>query len=150
MPPLDTAYPLPDYLRATRWLGHRSPEIRAHLEARDWRALGAIEAARRAFEFVRDEIRHSWDIRSHRVTRTAGECLEHGEGLCYSKAMLLAALLRAMEIPAGLTYQRLTREDTPDSGYSVHGLTTAYLAPLGRWIASTHAATSRASSRSSR
>jgi transglutaminase-like putative cysteine protease len=134
MPSLATLHPLPEYLRATRWTDHEAPEIRALVEARGWRALGPVEAARRAFELVRDEIPHSWDIRSHVVTRTATECLQHREGLCYAKAMLLAALLRAMEIPAGLAYQRLTFGDTPDTGYSTHGLTTVYLEPLGKWI----------------
>ncbi len=134
MPSFETLHPLPDYLRATRWIDHEAPEILALVEERGWRALGPVEAARRAFELVRDEIPHSWDIRSHVVTRTATECLQRREGLCYSKAMLLAALLRAMKIPAGLAYQRLTLGDTPDTGYSAHGLTTVYLEPLGKWI----------------
>ncbi len=134
MPRLETLHPLPVYLQASRWIDHDAPEIRSLIAARAWPALGPVEAAQRAFEHVRDEVHHSWDIRSHRVTRTATECLQHREGLCYSKAMLLAAVLRAMGIPAGLAYQRLTLGDTPDTGYSAHGLTTVYLAPLGRWI----------------
>src|SRR5690606_19729690 len=93
---------LTPFLRPSRWIDARDPELLALIDARGLRRLDRIEAARRAFELVRDEIAHSWDIRSHRVTRTASEALRHREGLCYSKSMLLTALLRALEIPAGL------------------------------------------------
>jgi len=124
--------PLAPYLASSRCIDAHDPELLALIEARGLRRLDRIEAARLAFELVRDEIAHSWDIRSHRVTRTASEALRHREGLCYSKAMLLAALLRALGIPAGLGYQRLTIGDTPDEGFCLHGLTTAFLE--GRWI----------------
>jgi transglutaminase-like putative cysteine protease len=123
-----------EYLASSRWIDHDAPSVRALVEERGWRSLGEVAAARAAYEFVRDEVHHSWDIRSHRVTRTASEALEHREGLCFSKAMLLAAVLRALGLPAGLAYQRLTFGDTPDTGYSLHGLSTVYLASVGRWI----------------
>lgn len=134
MPPLTTRHSLSDYLRLSPSIDHDDEEVRRLLDTRGWRALGEIEATRRAFEFVRDEVSHSWDIRSHRVTRTASEALRHREGLCYAKAMLLAALLRGLGIPSGLTYQRLILGDAPDTGFSVHGLNTVYLATLDRWI----------------
>jgi transglutaminase-like putative cysteine protease len=134
MPPLTTLHPLADYLRLSSSVDHDNEEIRGLLDERGWRALEEIEATRRAFEFVRDEVSHSWDIRSHRVTRTASEALRHREGLCYSKAMLLAALLRGLGIPSGLTYQRLMLGDTPETGFSAHGLNTVYLATVNRWI----------------
>jgi transglutaminase-like putative cysteine protease len=71
-----------------------------------------IEIARRCFEFVRDEIRHSWDYQLNPVTCRASEVLIHGTGYCYAKSHLLAALLRANSIPAGLCYQRLSRGDS--------------------------------------
>jgi transglutaminase-like putative cysteine protease len=134
MPLLTTLHPLADYLRSGPSIGHDNEEVRRLLDERGWSALDEVEATRRAFEFVRDEVRHSWDIRSHRITRTAGDVLRHREGLCFAKAMLLAALLRALRIPSGLTHQRLTLGDTAATGFSVHGLNTVYLAPLERWI----------------
>jgi len=92
------------------------------------------QIARDTFHFVRDEIHHSWDIQSVRVTAKASEALEHREGICYAKSHLLAALLRAQGIPSGICYQRLTLGDTPESGYCIHALNTVYLADLGRWI----------------
>jgi transglutaminase-like putative cysteine protease len=48
--------------------------------------------------------------------------------------MLLAALLRTMGIPAGLSFQRLRVGNLPEEQFFLHGLTTAYLEPLGHWI----------------
>ena len=69
------------------------------------------------YYFVRDEIKHSWDIQDKRVTVTASDVLREGVGICWGKANLLAALLRANGIPSGICYQRLTLGSTPESGY---------------------------------
>ncbi len=84
------------------------------------------EVARRCFEFVRDTIKHSWDYRLNPVTCKASAVLLHGTGYCYAKSHLLAALLRANGIPAGLCYQRLS---VGESGppYCLHGLNAVYL-----------------------
>ncbi len=64
------------------------------------------------------------------VTCTAPDVLKYGTGYCYAKSHLLAALLRANDIPAGLCYQRLTIEnDTPP--FSLHGLNAVYLDDFG-------------------
>ena len=55
--------------------------------------------------------------------------LNHGTGYCFVKSHLLAALLRANNIPAGLRYQRLTITDVPP--YCLHGLNAVYLKPFG-------------------
>lgn len=77
-----------------------------------------------AFEVVRDQIAHSWDIQDRRVTLSASETLHEGVGLCFSKAHLYAAVLRAERIPAGLCYQRLTDDGTR---FELHGLVGVYL-----------------------
>ena len=79
------------------------------------------ERVRRTFEFVRDSIHHSWDIQSPQVTCTASAVLRYGEGLCYVKSHLLAALLRTQGIPTGFCYQRLAAGATPEMGYTIHG-----------------------------
>ena len=71
-----------------------------------------VDQVKKAYEFVRDEIAHSWDIQSTRITRTASETLIFKEGICYSKSILLAALLRLVRIPAGFCYQRITLGET--------------------------------------
>lgn len=83
-----------------------------------------VQTARQCFEWVRDEIAHSLDAGAQELTCTASEVLAHGHGYCYAKSHLLAALLRANGIPAGLDYQRLWDED---GGFMLHGLNTVLL-----------------------
>jgi len=90
------------------------------------------ESVRAAYLFVRDEIRHSWDAQDTVVTCTASETLRERTGICYSKTHLLAALLRALGVPAGFDYQRLTLFDSAAEGMCIHAITTLYLD--GRWI----------------
>lgn len=89
---------------------------------------------KKAYEFVRDEVSHSWDIQSKIITKTASEALKEKEGICYSKCNLLAALLRAEGIPAGFCYQRLILGDTIDTGYYIHALNAVYIKSEDRWI----------------
>lgn len=88
-----------------------------------------VEIARRCFEFVRDEIKHSWDHGLNPVTYRASEVLRYRTGYCYAKSHLLAALLRANGLPAGLCYQRLLLDG--DSVYCLHGLNAVYLQEFG-------------------
>jgi len=91
---------------------------------------GAIAIARSCFEWVRDEIRHSYDYQMNPVTCRASDVLRYRTGYCYAKSHLLAALLRANGIPAGLCYQRLSMNDT-GAPYCLHGLNTVYLPEIG-------------------
>lgn len=84
------------------------------------------EITKACFEFVRDEIKHSWDFKLNPLTCKASDVLAHGTGYCYAKSHLLAALLRANKIPAGLCYQRLTISDDQPP-FCLHGLNAAYL-----------------------
>jgi hypothetical protein len=88
------------------------------------------EIARRCFEFVRDGIRHSLDYQLNPVTFKASDVLAHATGYCYAKSHLLAALLRANGIPAGLCYQRLSREGN-GAPYCLHGLNAVWLSKHG-------------------
>lgn len=122
------------YLEASSLIDLEHPVIEAWAAERVAAGRADVDIARETFEFVRDGIAHSWDIQSHRVTAKASDVLEHGEGICYAKSHLLAALLRRQSIPAGVCYQRLTLGDTPDTGYCIHALNTVFLPSLGRWI----------------
>lgn len=93
-------------------------------------ANGASEIAQRCFEFVRDQIQHSSDFKRNPVTLRASDVLAHGTGYCYAKSHLLAALLRANGIPAGMCYQRLTVGDDGEP-YCLHGLNALYLPEYG-------------------
>jgi transglutaminase-like putative cysteine protease len=92
--------------------------------------FSAVATARACFEFVRDHIAHSGDIRSDTVTLKASEVLEQGTGWCFAKSHLLAALLRANGLPAALCYQRLQKDG--QGAYTLHGL-NAVLLPEHGW-----------------
>jgi transglutaminase-like putative cysteine protease len=99
------------------------------------RALGAGLAdpavvARRCFEWVRDEIKHTSDHGLTAVTCSASEVLREGSGFCYAKSHLLAALLRANGLPAGLCYQRLTLDEA-GTAWCLHGLNAVRLPGIG-------------------
>jgi transglutaminase-like putative cysteine protease len=86
--------------------------------------------ARRSFEWVRDEIKHSTDFGTRAVTCAASDVLREGSGYCYAKSHLLAALLRANGIPAGLCYQRLSLGDE-GRRFSLHGFNAVLLPEFG-------------------
>ena len=124
-----------DYLRETESIDYRNPIIQDRVSELRKETNSPIEYAERAFRFVRDEIPHSWDIKSDVVSRKASEVLANGTGICWTKSCLLAALLRANGIPSGISYQYLTRaDDSADEGYIIHALNTAYIEQLDRWI----------------
>ena len=85
--------------------------------------------AQMCFEFVRDYIKHSWDYQLNPITCKASDVLRYGTGLCYAKSHLLAALLRANGIPAGICYQRLAITEQPS--FCLHALNALYLEPYG-------------------
>jgi transglutaminase-like putative cysteine protease len=58
------------------------------------------------YEFVRDQIHHSFDIQGAIITCSASDVLKYGQGICYAKSHLVAALLRYLRIPTGFCYQR--------------------------------------------
>ncbi|GAB1396798.1 MAG TPA: transglutaminase family protein [Saprospiraceae bacterium] len=87
--------------------------------------------AKIAFEFVRDNISHSFDTNSSLITIGAEETIEKQEGICFAKSHLLASLLRGSGIPAGFCYQRVLRKATVESGYALHGLNALYLDGTG-------------------
>lgn len=130
--------PMEHYLRPSFWLDYNSEPIQETVlklvPPTAGKTHDEVETARILFEFVRDRIRHSYDARLDTITATASDTLIEGHGICYAKSHLLAALLRACGIPSGLCYQRLTLFDTPESGFCIHALNTAFLRPLNRWI----------------
>ena len=117
-----------EYLAATDIVNYKHPDIQQL-------ALQLSESdpemtAKKCFEWVRDNIRHSSDYQMNPVTCRASAVLEHQTGYCYAKSHLLAALLRANSIPTGFCYQRLSVFDD-GAPYSLHGLNAVYLARYG-------------------
>ncbi len=118
------------YLTPSRYIDWEHPAIRKKARELAENCRTDEEIARSCFLFVRDSIRHSNDFKLNPVTVKASAVLEHGTGYCYAKSHLLAALLRANRIPAGLCYQRLTiSDDRPP--FSLHGLNAVWLKEHG-------------------
>ena len=117
------------YLASTEYIDWQCPEVFAQAKTLSVDTSDHEEITRNCFEFVRDEIRHSWDYQENPVTCKASDVLKHRTGYCYAKSHLLAALLRANGIPAGLCYQRLTITDIPP--FCLHGLNAVFLRDVG-------------------
>lgn len=85
------------------------------------------------YEFVRDKIHHTFDIKGNIITCKASDVLKYGQGICYAKSHLLAALLRSLGIPTGFCYQKLIFSDEMPK-VILHGLNAVYIKSLNRWI----------------
>lgn len=122
------------YLAASEVLDFEEPIIQGIAQKLSATAKTDVELAKLAYEFVRDQISHSFDIHGRTVTCKASEVLKCGEGICFAKAHLLAAFLRSLDIPTGLCYQRLVFNDEDPTLLTLHGLNAIYLGSLERWI----------------
>ncbi len=97
------------YLKPSAYLDYLDPQIQAVILSLNQKASTEVDRIRAAFEFVRDEIGHSFDIQNREVTR-------------------------GMNIPSGISYQNLTLYEKPEDGYCIHALNTVYLKDLDKWI----------------
>lgn len=122
------------YLQPSPYIDYLNPQIQTLILSLCDEKESEIDRISSAFEYVRDQIKHSYDIKNWEVTRKASEVLEKKHGICYAKSQLLAALLRGMGIPSGICYQRLTLFDQPEDGFCIHALNTVYLRSLDKWI----------------
>jgi transglutaminase-like putative cysteine protease len=98
-------------------------------------------AVRILFDWVRDEIKYDMapEMSGREIWR-ATNTLENGYGFCQQKAVLLASLLRAKGIPAGIIVQDILDHKIPPhyvafighQRLEAHGLVCAHLD--GRWV----------------
>lgn len=123
-----------EYLSVSKYINWNDNSILTKADEFKQNYEGDIALVKAIYEFVRDEIKHSWDVQDKRITKSATEVLEQGVGICWAKSNLLAALLRACGIPTGICYQRLTLGDVPETGFCIHALNAVYIKSLSRWI----------------
>jgi transglutaminase-like putative cysteine protease len=118
------------YLQVSEVINWQHPDVmeRAEKIALGCETVPAI--AKACFEWVRDEIKHSFDYQMNPLTCRASDVLQYRTGYCFAKSHLLAALLRANQIPAGFCYQRLSIDDK-GAPYSLHGLNAIHLPGVG-------------------
>ena len=118
------------YLQVTNIIDWQHPAILSLAETLAAECESSTETAKACFEWVRDEIFHSFDHQLNPVTCRASDVLQYRTGYCYAKSHLLAALLRANGIPAGFCYQRLSVSGQ-GAPYCLHGLNAVYLPEVG-------------------
>jgi len=118
------------YLVSSHYIDWQHPLVLSKAKELSVGCSNTLEVTQACFEFVRDEIKHSWDYKLNPVTCKASEVLQFGTGYCYAKSHLLAALLRANKIPAGLCYQRLTIANNQPP-FCLHGLNALFLEEFG-------------------
>ncbi|MGV0028847.1 GNAT family N-acetyltransferase [Phormidesmis priestleyi] len=119
-----------EYLKVSEVIDWHHPRVVERAQQIAARHETSIAIAKACFEWVRDEICHSFDYQMNPVTCRASDVLKYETGYCYAKSHLLAALLRANQIPAGFCYQRLSLDDKGLT-YSLHGFNAIYLCGMG-------------------
>lgn len=123
-----------EYLACDSVIDWQNPEVLRKALELTCSLTDEVEKARCIYEWVRDSISHSNDADLEIVTCSASEVLRHGTGICFAKSHLLAALLRAVAIPAGFCYQVLRIDPPHDNEPVLHGFNAIYLTTLDRWI----------------
>ena len=127
----------------SRWQGYvedsitidwQTPPVMAKARALASGCSGDVAKARSVYTFVRDEIAHTADAGRDELPCRASQVLEAGTGIGFSKSHLLAALMRAVGVPAGFCYQVL-RRDAADDRTLLYGFNGIHLQSLERWIA---------------
>jgi hypothetical protein len=105
---------LEQFLIETPLLNFSDDAIQSLVWAREWRGLEPSERIKAVYNFVRDEVYFGYNADDD---LTASKVLADGYGQCNTKATLLMALLRAVEIPcrfhAASVYQDLQRGVIP-------------------------------------
>ena len=132
-----TKYPeaeLQPFLRSSSQIDSEAESVRALAQELASGHASDVAKARACFEWVRDEVRHSHDHACNPVTCRASEVLQYRTGYCYAKSHLLAAFLRALGIPAGLCYQRLSIDESGQA-FCLHGLNAVLLEEHGWYLA---------------
>jgi transglutaminase-like putative cysteine protease len=138
---------LDEYLRATDIIDSDSPSIREKAEELTTALRTDSEKATALYYYVRDSIRFSPYAPGHLLEHNrASAVLDRGQGFCYQKAIVLAAMTRAIGIPARLGFADIRNHQLSEKflklmyGSNVlvyHGYTELYL--NGRWVAATPA-----------
>lgn len=120
------------FLQATEYIDYNSEIIQNKALELFTENMSDTEKARIAYEFVRDEIPHSFDCNAKIITAKASDVLKYKTGICHAKANLLASLLRLEGIPTGFCFQRLTLLDDDSIGYGIHAYNAVFLE--NKWI----------------
>mgnify|MGYP002508821740 CR=1 FL=1 len=75
-----------EYLSVSKYINWNENIIISKADEFKQKYADEISLIKAIYEFVRDEIKHSWDVQDKRVTKSATEVLEQGVGICWAKA----------------------------------------------------------------
>ncbi|MBE6846309.1 MAG: transglutaminase domain-containing protein [Ruminococcus sp.] len=123
-----------DYLKCDNIIDFHNEAISELAEKLYKQATDETDFIRLAYEYVRDNIPHSADINADTVPCSASEVLKDGHGICFAQSHLLAAILRAKDIPCGFCYQKLILDDETAPILVYHGLNGVYVNQYKKWI----------------
>lgn len=123
---------LSEFLKENKYVNYTAENIILKAEELFKGIDNDIEKTKTAYEYVRDEISHSFDIKAKIITTKASDVLKYKTGICHAKANLIAALLRSQNIPTGFCFQHITLADDNSLGYCVHAYNGVYL--QNKWI----------------
>lgn len=121
-----------NYLERSDIVDYDHPIVREVAKHLTYGCSDSLTSAKAIYDFVKNQIFHSFQINATSVTIKASEVLDKGHGTCYSKAHLLAAIMRVSGIPAGFCYQ--LRYDRETERLFVHGFNAVYIHDFNKWI----------------
>ena len=127
--PEERGHMMDKFLKEHKYINFNSPIIQLKAAELFDGLTDDVQKSKSAYEFVRDEIPHSFDIRSDAITAKASDVLENETGICHAKANLLAALLRSQKIPTGFCFQRMK---IGNGAHAVHCYNAIFI--NGCWI----------------
>jgi len=129
------------YLRPTPTIDCDNTAIKEKAQELVRERPGVPDKARSLFYFARDEIKYNVYVPSDKPEHyRASRTLKTGEGFCIHKAVLLAALARAVGIPARLHLAAIRNHLVPaklkelmgGNVFPTHGYAELYIE--GRWV----------------
>jgi hypothetical protein len=91
-----------EFLGPTQFVESTHPAIVARVRELGLSALSPRARAARLFEHVRTEVRYEFMARFQREEYLASNILANNQGFCVQKAVLLASLARAADLPAAI------------------------------------------------
>jgi transglutaminase-like putative cysteine protease len=137
---------LKKYLQPTAFIDYESPEVQKFVKNCISEDCGIIDNMLRLYYKVRDTIRYdTYDIISEPLSFKASRTIKRGYGFCIPKAILLAAVARAIGVPSRLGYADVTnhiasekiRKRMKTNLFVFHSYTDLFL--NGKWVKATPA-----------
>ncbi len=85
-----------NYLKETPSIDYVNSLIRDKVRELMDQSEDDLDYIKRSYIFVRDEIPHSWDIKTEVVSRTASDVLKNKTGICWTKSCLLEEIKKIL------------------------------------------------------